>query len=285
MAGTWEDEKIAKLVSLGGKEALALYGAYWRILEIVASQMKSGSSQCSVTYGVTRWSVLLSVRGSHLSHYISHLSKSGLVTAEWIETDLRVTIPNLLKYRDEYAKKSRQSPKSIPSITEGELEGELDTDVDSGSVSGHLDNSEWVTPLGKWTSDQCVTFLKHVHWNPARPDETNALIQAVDPVKLPDEEEDPDTLAGILFRLIQFDVAWGMYWNRSAKKKAQLAWMKATRDFAAVQEIQDAIEAQSPEMLERELKHRPHMATFLNGERWKDEVQPRIEGRSAWGAH
>lgn len=33
-----------------------------------------------------------------------------------------------------------------------------------------------------------------------------------------------------------------------------------------------ATRAQKPEMMQREEKHRPHGATWLNGERWEDET-------------
>lgn len=107
MTATWSDEKIAKLTAAGGKEGLALYGAYWRVLEIVASQMKDGTNNCSVSYDVNRWATLLGIRGSHVCHYMGHLSLLSLVTCEWNESDLKVTIPKLVEYKDEYTRKLR----------------------------------------------------------------------------------------------------------------------------------------------------------------------------------
>jgi hypothetical protein len=150
MAATWEDEKIARLVSAGGKDGLALYGAYWRVLEIVASQMRPGTSQCSVRYGVTRWSVLLSVRGSHLSHYLGHLSKSGLVTTEWIGTDIRVTVPNLLKYRDEYSSKSRHPQEIVPPTSHQQSEEQTDVQIQTQKTTSlPTDNDAESAYLGR----------------------------------------------------------------------------------------------------------------------------------------
>lgn len=108
---TWDDEKIARLVKSGGVEGLAAYGLWWRIVEIVAGKMDANSQVCSITYDVTRWSSLLSLRGSHVRHWLEKLAVTTLLTVEWSGTEVTVTIPNLLKYRDEYSAKSRHSPK------------------------------------------------------------------------------------------------------------------------------------------------------------------------------
>lgn len=124
MTASWDDERLADLIGSGGKDGLALYGAYWRVCEIVASQMEGKAPSCSVQYTVTRWSLLMSVRGSLLCHYLGQLGAKGLVTVDRTGNDIRVTIPNLLKYRDEYARKSGQSPDSVPPRTDTDTEGE-----------------------------------------------------------------------------------------------------------------------------------------------------------------
>jgi hypothetical protein len=120
MSRSWDDEKISALVSSGGKDGLALYGAYWRVLEIVAEQMKKGSENYSVKYSIGKWSHLMSVRGSHVRHYIGQLVCHKLLKAEWTDTELLVTVPNLLKIRDEYSQRSGESHDQ-----------ELDTDTDT----------------------------------------------------------------------------------------------------------------------------------------------------------
>lgn len=123
LTNTWNDERIAQLVGTGGKDGLAAYGAYWRVQEILASQMEGQDPSCSVQYSVTRWSVLLSVRGSHVGHYLGQLAKNDLVTVEWIGSDIKVTNRKLLKYRDEYSRKSGHGQESVRPRT--------DTDTDT----------------------------------------------------------------------------------------------------------------------------------------------------------
>lgn len=118
LANSWNDERVAALIGKGGKDGLALYGAYWRVQEILAAQMDGSDPSCAVQYSVSRWSVLMSVRGSHVSHYLGQLAQKGLVTVDWIGTDIRVTNRKLLKYRDEYSRKSGHEQERVRKRTE-----------------------------------------------------------------------------------------------------------------------------------------------------------------------
>lgn len=122
MTAMWDDEKVSRLVSTGGIEGLAAFGMYCRVLDIVASQMDSKTTQCSVTYGITRWSLLLSLRGSHVRHWFEKLALTHLLTVEWIGTEIQVTIPKLVKYRDEYSKKSGDHPSQRTEQNRTEVE-------------------------------------------------------------------------------------------------------------------------------------------------------------------
>jgi hypothetical protein len=115
---TWNDERIADLVGAGGQAGLALYGAYWRVQEILAAQMDGPDPSCSIQYSVSRWSVLMSLRPSHVSHYLRQLAEKGLVTVEWNGSDIRVKNRKLLKYRDEYSRKSGHTQENVPPRTE-----------------------------------------------------------------------------------------------------------------------------------------------------------------------
>ena len=126
MTASWDDEKLASLVGEGGDSGLALYGAFWRLAEIVAAQMDGKNPSCSLSYPVWRWAQRLSIRKSYLSSILLRLQKEGLVVLEGdpkCDQTVIVKMPNLLKYRDEYSKKSRQTPVQ-EGDTEGDTEGE-----------------------------------------------------------------------------------------------------------------------------------------------------------------
>jgi hypothetical protein len=65
---------------------------------------------------------------------------------------------------------------------------------------------------------------------------------------------------------------WSEYWLHKGKKAAREAFCKHVQAESRFREIMAAIRAQAPEMLNRQPEHRPHAATWLNGERWMDEA-------------
>lgn len=120
MTATRRDEKIARLISDGGEKAMARYGLYWMVQEIIAEQMEGKEPSCSVCYPISVWAQLLVTRGSLVFSTLSTLAVTGVVTVERDGNDIRVTNRKLLKYRDEYARKSGQTPDKLRTRTEGE---------------------------------------------------------------------------------------------------------------------------------------------------------------------
>ena len=118
MSATWDDERIARLVGNGGVEGMARYGLYWRINEILAAKMDGENPSCSICYPISVWSRLLVTRGSLVFSTLSTLAVTGLVTVERHDSDIRVTNRNLLKYRDEYTRKSGHASDKVAPDTE-----------------------------------------------------------------------------------------------------------------------------------------------------------------------
>jgi hypothetical protein len=69
---------------------------------------------------------------------------------------------------------------------------------------------------------------------------------------------------------MDFECFWGAYPRRLAKKDARKAWEKLTaqQQEAAMKSLPSHIEHWS----DREMKYVPYPASWLNGERWEDEL-------------
>ncbi len=74
-----------------------------------------------------------------------------------------------------------------------------------------------------------------------------------------------------------FGVWWPAYWLHKAKKVARRAFAKHVKTAARFEQVMAATRSQAPEMLTREPQHRPHGATWLNGERWADEAAAPVQ--------
>ncbi len=124
MTASHDDEKLSDLIHRYGH---AGYGTWWLVVEIVAARLES-DGEPEVTYSVSKWSHLLSLRGSHVVKVLMTLVVTHLVTVVRLGDDITVRIPNLLKYRDEYTRKSGQSPDSVPPKKQRQIQKiELDT--------------------------------------------------------------------------------------------------------------------------------------------------------------
>ena len=139
MVATTRDEKVAAYLEGTGLQG---YGFYWRLLEIVAETMPPGDETCTVTYSLSTWSRLLYCHHHQVGKYLGMLRGNGLVTMTKRGSDIRVTIPNLAKYRDEYSQKSRHAPDPHRTMSASESESEKERKEILRSGSSEQDRSQ-----------------------------------------------------------------------------------------------------------------------------------------------
>lgn len=133
MTATRDDEKVARLVSKMGHEG---YGLWWMVLETVAQSIDKGSNKCSLKYPINKWAAALQLHPPNVTRKLAAIAAEGLLELRCDEAWVELTIPNLLKYRDEYSRKSRQSPDNVRTkIQRQNTDTETDTPtVPSGDV-------------------------------------------------------------------------------------------------------------------------------------------------------
>ncbi len=110
MTATRQDEKVAILIDKAGWEG---YGLWWGILEIVAARMDKSSTKCSLKYPISRWAAELQLLPQNVCRKVAVLGAVGLLSISRDDAGLELSIPNLLKYRDEYSKKSGHSTDNV----------------------------------------------------------------------------------------------------------------------------------------------------------------------------
>ena len=69
-----------------------------------------------------------------------------------------------------------------------------------------------------------------------------------------------------------FDQCWSGYWRKVGRKAALKAFRQRVTTEETFKQVLAGIEAQRPTMLAKEEQDRVHFSTFVNGERWLDEV-------------
>jgi hypothetical protein len=71
---------------------------------------------------------------------------------------------------------------------------------------------------------------------------------------------------------VWFSKWWAIYWRKVSRKPAKSAFEKHVKTVERFDEVIAATRAQTPEMMSRDKSKQPHPATWLNEERWTDEI-------------
>ena len=114
-----EDELMAELIEEFGPEG---YGVWWIILERIAASMVE-SEKTSLRYSARNWASSCRITEDRFIEIITFLSENHpTFCAKTTGKHVTIDCPNLLKYRDEYSRRSkkdgsRQSPVKIRTMS------------------------------------------------------------------------------------------------------------------------------------------------------------------------
>lgn len=87
------------------------YGVYWLIVEEIASAIEPGRDAPEAIRSVQKWANICRVQPRVFRKIIARLAVHLMIVSGTDDKRLRIIVPNLLKYRDEYSRKSGHSPE------------------------------------------------------------------------------------------------------------------------------------------------------------------------------
>lgn len=132
MTAAGSDEKITKLIDIAGLEGL---GFYWRMVEIIASQISEATEKCEVTYSLPTLSRLTYSHHHKVSNLLGKLGVTGLMVVSKSElhgvVNYTISCPNILKYRDEWTSRKPKTREQLPSNSRATPDGIQSTDTDT----------------------------------------------------------------------------------------------------------------------------------------------------------
>jgi hypothetical protein len=129
LTGAHQDEKMARLVAELGLEG---YGFYWLVLETVAGQIEAGSDRTSVSYPIAFWRKTTGFSIKKLRIFVENCADLGIIAADFSENSLTISIPNILKYRDEWSRKKGQNSGVTPEQLRSK-DSDTDTETEEDS--------------------------------------------------------------------------------------------------------------------------------------------------------
>ncbi len=102
------DRAIDAATEKYGAEA---YGVWWFILEDIAAPMEPGKMVPSATHSAVKWASICRTSVRRFTSIAKTFADQGLIVMQSTDNRIQIDVPNLLKYKDEYSKKSGQTPE------------------------------------------------------------------------------------------------------------------------------------------------------------------------------
>jgi len=236
------DEKLVKLQDEFGA---AGYGAYWIILEVIAENMDSDMDKnCPpcVELSLKRWSKFVGFSPKKCQKVVEFLSNLELITLKVSGQNYRIGCPNLLKYKDEYTRKSGHKEQKYPDSVRHQSQRQIQ------NTETETDNTPHSPPKGNTESSK----------------------------KSKNKKIDVDKKYSDKF--LEF---WSAYpkARREGKGNAWKAWQARVKE-GEEDIVIAAIKRQCATIYKnRDPKYVPLPATWLNQKRWEDEAESGSDDR------
>ena len=269
MTSSADDEKLAQLIDRAGLEG---YGFWWRVVEIVARNI-DGNGQSSVSYSVQKWAGLLGIRSDKFRRLAVECSILRLFQVNSCGNSFEIDIPNILKFRDEYAKKSGQKPDNVRSKKQIQnKEYNPPTPLSGGECVislFSLDSAERDGVQGTCLGEENTTDTGSPGGE--RIDESRPEKRACKAKRKPKGADLPPYT-------VEFEACWKAYPNPNGKQPAWRAYLELSEAGVLPDDLLERIQncALEPDWLEnakdpKRVRFIPHMSTWLHANGWEDE--------------
>jgi hypothetical protein len=127
--------------SLEEKFGLEGYARWWKILEIIAKGMDKNPSDPTASHPMQKWCSLLRAKPKVLLSFLEHSGNKSRMKWKQNGNIIEISVPNLLKIRDEYTRKSGHTPDKLPAKKkETEKERIYDVVIGAREVKTHEKN-------------------------------------------------------------------------------------------------------------------------------------------------
>jgi hypothetical protein len=120
-----------KLVTIRTNFGMWGIGAYWTILEMVASQMKAHKPTPKATFNVVELSSFLGCKRNKLDSFLKHLQNDCEMKLTRNKNIIEIEIPKLLRIKDNYLNDLEETSKKLPSI---EVEEDVEVEEDINTI-------------------------------------------------------------------------------------------------------------------------------------------------------
>lgn len=249
------DAKIVKLLIKHGNKG---YGLYWRIIEEMAQQ----GGKLTLDYNVLGYTFRESAEVIK-----SIINDFGLFV---VSEDKTFSSNRLSKEIDFINEKSQKARDKANKRWKNEDDKNA-TALPQHSTGNSTAKQEQCTSNAYNITQHNIKDKEYI--SPSKNDGGDSDSQKLLPLITIAKEENKASKEEQLSLQADFDFFWKIYPKKQGKKEAYKAYTKA-RKKAGRDELLEALrEVKTKDWCNRELQYVPHASTWLNQERWNDEVQ------------
>lgn len=248
------DAKIVKLLIKHGNKG---YGLYWRIIEEMAQQ----GGKLTLDYNVLGYTFRESAEVIK-----SIINDFGLFVVSEDKTFSSNRLSKEIDFINEKSQKAREKANK---------RWKNEDDKNATALPQHSNSNPMVM------QEQCTSNAYNItqhnikdkeYISPSKNDGGDSVQLLLPPPDKAKEESKAAKQEQIALEG-DFNFFWTIYPKKKGKKEALKAYLKA-RKKASRDELLEALrEVKSKEWKSKELQYVPHASTWLNQERWNDEVQ------------
>ncbi len=134
------DEGVSRYLDAAESDRVTAYGFLMFLLEAIASRMAWGEDDltCSATYSISHWGHITYSHPNRVRKYLGLCKVIGWVLVEFEGGMCKVEVPRMVQWRDEYTRKSGQTPDNVAQSRADQSRTDQKESRDDGSLSGGL---------------------------------------------------------------------------------------------------------------------------------------------------
>jgi hypothetical protein len=151
------------------------------VLETVAASIEAGKDKYSLRYPTSKWAAALQLHPPNVKRKLAAIAATGLLELSYHESEIEVRVPNILKYRDEYQRRSGHSPDNVGSKKQMQMqntEAEAEAEPGPAAAADPQFEESAQTLLDKHAPGQVKNRLGRLEKNPVRVKAEEALFKA-----------------------------------------------------------------------------------------------------------
>lgn len=123
------------LSSISEEFGAEAYGVYWFIVEHIAAPLEAGKFTPIAVHSAAKWASICHCSARRFKSIALRMAEKSLIVVQSVDDRFQIEVPKILKYKDEYSKKSGQTPEQDREQKESRERAEKELKASAAAVA------------------------------------------------------------------------------------------------------------------------------------------------------